>query len=63
MVDDLAAGSSPTRATAPPAGCAPERLACRSASLARSTPGDLPYQKPVTPSTRLSARVPASWLP
>ena len=44
MLDDLAAGSSPTNATAPPLPSVPTMLACRSASVARSRPGALPYQ-------------------
>src|SRR5699024_4344721 len=43
--DDFAAGSSPTRATAPPCGSVPIRLACRRASQALSRPGALPYQR------------------
>ena len=50
MVDDLALGSSPTMATTPPSGEAPAKTAWRRASLARSTPGALPYQTPTTPS-------------
>ena len=38
-VDDLAAGSSPTRSSIPPRGLAPYMLACRIASLARSRSG------------------------
>jgi len=33
-----------SRATAPPSGSVPIRLACRRASDARSSPGDFPYQ-------------------
>ena len=31
--------------------------------MARSRPGDLPYQRPTTPSKRASGRLGASWLP
>jgi hypothetical protein len=34
----------------PPLGCVPAKFAWRSASIARSRPGFLPYQTPVTPS-------------
>ena len=62
-VDDLEAGSSPTRSSIPPRGLAPYMLACRRASVARSSPGPLPYQTPTTPSC---VGVPAgrsAWLP
>ncbi len=49
-VDDFDAGSSPTRASTPPWRAVPANWACRMASPARSTPGDLPYQTPTTPS-------------
>ena len=49
-VEDFAAGSSPTSISMPPLGWAPYMLAWRIASRARSTPGPLPYQTPVTPS-------------
>ena len=49
-VDDLEAGSSPTKSSIPPRGLAPYMLACRRASVARSKPGPLPYQTPTTPS-------------
>ena len=62
-VEDLAAGSSPTRTSAPPLGWAPIRFPCRSASVARSRPGALPYQMPITPSRAAPGRVQASWLP
>ena len=62
-VDDLATESSPTRTTAPPAGAAPPRLAWRSASVARSRPGALPYQMPTTPSQVGGATEDASWEP
>jgi hypothetical protein len=48
-VEDLAAGSSQTSKSMPPRGFAPNMLACRSASVARSSPGPLPYQTPTTP--------------
>ena len=51
-VEDLPPGSSPIQATAPPSGAVPARLPCRIASAARSRPGFLPYQNPVTPSWR-----------
>lgn len=51
-VDDLLPGSSPIQATAPPSAAVPAMLPCRIASAARSRPGFLPYQKPVTPSCR-----------
>ena len=50
MVELLAAGSSPTRATAPPCMEVPLYTAWRRASAARSTPGALPYQIPTMPS-------------
>ena len=50
-VEDLHDGSSPTSASAPPCGWVPAKFAWRSASAARSSPGFLPYQTPVTPST------------
>ena len=50
IVEDLALGSSPTMATTPPRGAAPANTAWRRASVARSTPGALPYQTPITPS-------------
>ncbi len=62
-VEDLAAGSSPISATAPPSGAVPDRLPWRIASAARSRPGLLPYQKPVTPSWRRPSSVPSSWVP
>ena len=62
-VEDLAAGSSPTRTSAPPRGCEPIRFPCRSASVARSRPGALPYQMPSTPSRVAPGSVQASWLP
>ena len=49
-VEDLEAGSSPTSSSTPPRGLTPYMLACRSASVARSKPGPLPYQTPTTPS-------------
>ena len=62
-VEDLAAGSSPISATAPPSGAVPDRLPWRMASAARSRPGLLPYQKPVTPSWRRPSSSPSSWVP
>ena len=62
-VEDFAMESSPTRTSTPPVGCAPPRLPCRSASVARSSPGALPYQIPMTPSQVLSADADASWEP
>ena len=62
-VEDLAAGSSPTRTSAPPRGWEPIRFPCRSASVARSRPGALPYQMPSTPSRVAPGSVQASWLP
>ncbi len=50
-VEDLAPWSSPASASAPPFGEVPVKLAWRSASPERSTPGPLPYQIPNTPST------------
>ena len=49
-VDDFAAGSSPTIATAPPNAEVPVNTAWRNASDALSRPGALPYQRPMTPS-------------
>ncbi len=49
-VDDFAAGSSPTTATTPPCGDVPANTAWRMASLARSSPGAFPYQRPTMPS-------------
>jgi hypothetical protein len=49
-VELFAAGSSPTIATAPPCIEVPAYTAWRNASVARSTPGDLPYQIPTMPS-------------
>jgi hypothetical protein len=46
----FALGSSPTSATAPPLAEVPANTAWRSASLARSSPGALPYQMPMMPS-------------
>ena len=62
-VEDFAAGSSPTMTTAPPRGSVPMRLAWRSASVARSRPGDLPYHHPVIPSQVSVAAERASWVP
>src|SRR5262249_47903399 len=62
-VEDLQPGSSPTQATAPPSGAVPDTLACLMASAARSRPGFLPYQKPVTPSCRLPGTCSRSWVP
>ena len=62
-VEDLATESSPTMTSTPPPGSAPPRLPCRSASVARSRPGALPYQIPTTPSQVLSAEAEASWEP
>ncbi|OQM77882.1 hypothetical protein B0E55_06236 [Rhodococcus sp. 66b] len=62
-VEDFDAGSSPTSRTTPPLGFTPYMLAWRMVSVARSTPGPLPYQTPVTPSW---VAVPAGrsvWLP
>ena len=53
-VELFAAGSSPTIATAPPCIDVPAYTAWRSASVARSTPGALPYQMPTIPSYRQS---------
>ena len=50
MVEDLLFGSSPLRASTPPVRPTPARLACRKASMVRSTPGALPYHIPSTPS-------------
>ena len=49
-VEDLALGSSPTRAMTPPWRWVPANTAWRMASDARSSPGALPYQTPMTPS-------------
>ena len=62
-VDDFADASSPTKTRAPPLAGTPIRTLCRNASDARSNPGDLPYQNPMTPSTVHSCDADASWLP
>ena len=62
-VEDLAAGSSPTSSTTPPRGCTPYMAMCRSASVARSTPGPLPYQTPTTPSRPVKPPGSSIWLP
>ncbi len=62
-VEDLLDGSSPIQATAPPSGAVPLRFAWRMASIARSSPGLLPYQIPVTPSYRRPPSSPSSWVP
>lgn len=49
-VEDLDPGSSPTSSSTPPRGLTPYMFACRSASVALSSPGPLPYQTPTTPS-------------
>ena len=49
-VEDLAAGSSPTTAITPPWREVPANTPWRIASPARSRPGALPYQIPITPS-------------
>ena len=56
-VEDFAPWSSPASASAPPLGEAPVKLAWRSASADRSTPGPLPYQMPNTPSTVARGKV------
>ena len=50
VVEDSQVWSSPISASTPPQGDVPARLAWRSASPERSTPGPLPYQMPKTPS-------------
>ncbi len=57
IVEDLAAGSSPTNASAPPPALDPANTPWRRASVARSRPGALPYQIPTTPSYLASGRV------
>src|SRR6202012_845172 len=62
-VDDFADVSSPTKTSPPPLAGTPIRTLCRNASEARSNPGDLPYQNPMTPSAVHSGDADASWLP
>ena len=62
-VDDFEAGSSPTSSSTPPRGFTPYMLACRMASVARSTPGPLPYQTPTTPSWVGRPAGSSAWLP
>ncbi len=62
-VEDLAPGSSPIHATAPPFVAVPATVECRMASAARSRPGFLPYQKPVTPSWRRPGTLPSDLRP
>ena len=58
-----AAGSSPASSTTPPVGLTPYIVMWRSASVARSTPGALPYQTPTTPSCLRRPVGRSVWLP
>ncbi|SSP39585.1 Uncharacterised protein [Acinetobacter baumannii] len=49
-VEDLHEWSSPNKATTPPRSEVPAKLAWRSTSPERSTPGPLPYHHEDTPS-------------
>ena len=63
MVLLLAWGSSAASASMPLRAGPPPRLACRKISRQRSTPGDLPYQIPVTPSNGPPPKISVIWLP
>ena len=63
MADDFAITSSPTKTSAPPVVDDPPQQAWRSASVARSRPGVLPYQIPTTPSWVSSPKFEASCEP
>ncbi|MEZ5856632.1 MAG: hypothetical protein R3D67_18490 [Hyphomicrobiaceae bacterium] len=60
---DFIAGSSPTAASTPPYFEVPARLACRMASIDRSSPGPLPYHMAATPSYLGPGYMLACWLP
>ena len=63
MADDFAITSSPTKTSAPPLGDAPQQQAWRRTSVARSSPGVLPYQMPTMPSCVISLKLAASCEP